>query len=449
MREASEPMKKIQAILKDERGVAVVVAMVALLALTALVVAFLAVSAFEPQISGNLAAGAQARYLAEAGIEAAFDGLASTVDWNTALVGATCATGVAAPTTTANSVLPGLTAASGTFTVTVRNDCFVGSASVSADNVLTGVALEGSATNDTNNRVVVTSTGRVTDPTNATVATRIVKTVIKKTILPPINGALTFPGLQADVDFSGSSFTIRGIDTNMDGSNGPGSPVYGIAVGVAANEPGVDTELANNQQNSVTGKSQTNPATTTSGDGTVAFDTALTSAAVTDFVNSIKANADISINSPASNPFSIQNVGSSCATNVNSSTCWGTTSHPKIVYVRGDGTGQYNALDISGNSSGTGILIVENANLDITGNFNWNGPVIVTGNNVKIRYHGGGNQSIYGTVVVNELNNDGSTNLEADISGNASIFYSSQANNLVMNGLGGRKLMSVYSWQEQ
>ena len=75
--------------------------------------------------------------------------------------------------------------------------------------------------------------------------------------------------------------------------------------------------------------------------------------------------------------------------------------------------------------------------------------MIVTGNNVKIRYHGGGNQSIFGTVIVNELNNDGSANLEADISGNASIFYSTQANDLVMNGLGGRRMMSVYSWQEQ
>lgn len=441
-------MNRMRAILKDEQGVAVVVAMVALLALTALVVAFLAVSAFEPQIAANMAAGAQARYLAEAGIEAAFDGLANTPDWDTALVGATCAAGVSAPGTAANSVLPGLTAASGTYTVTVRNDCFAGSASVSADNVLTGVALEASATDDVNARLIVTSIGTVSNA-NGTVATRTVKTVIRKIVLPTINGALTFPGLQADVDFSGSSFTIRGQDTNLDGTDGPASPVYGIAVGVAANEAQVDQELANNQQNSVTGKSQSNPATTTSGDGTVAFDTALTSSAVTDFVNAIKANADISINAPASNPFNITNVGSTCATNINSSTCWGTNAHPKIVYVKGDGTGQYNALDISGSSNGTGILIVENANLDITGNFNWNGPVIVTGTNVKIRYHGGGNQEIHGTVVVNELNNDGSTNLEADISGNAKILYSTQAINLVMNGLGGRRMMSVYSWQEQ
>lgn len=443
-------MNRLRAIVKDERGVAVVLAMIALLVLTALVVAFLAVSALEPRIAANLASATQARYLAEAGIEAAFDGLANTADWNTALVGALagCLTGVTAPGTLVNSVLPGLTVASGTYNVTIRNDCFAGNASASADNVLTGVALELSPLIDTNGRVVVTSTGTVTDAAG-TIATRSVKTVVRKVVIPPINGALTFPGLQADVDFSGSSFTIRGIDTNMDGSNGTASPVFGIAVGVAANEASVDNELANNQQNSVTGKSQSNPLTTTSGDGTVAFDTSLTSSAVTDFVNAVKANADITIDSPASNPFSINNIGSTCGTDVNSDTCWGTTTHPKIVYVKGDGSGQYNALDISGNSSGTGILIVENGNLDLTGTFTWNGPIILTGTNVNMRYHGGGNQSIFGTVIVNELNNDGSTNLEADISGNASIFYSTDAINTVMNGLGGRRMMSVYSWQEQ
>ena len=79
----------------------------------------------------------------------------------------------------------------------------------------------------------------------------------------------------------------------------------------------------------------------------------------------------------------------------------------------------------------------------------WNGPVIVTGSNVKIRYHGGGNQSIYGAVIVNETGTDASVNLEADISGNASIYYSTQAINLVTSTLGTRRLMSLYSWQEQ
>src|SRR5438034_11464786 len=64
-------MNRVRAIVKDEQGVAVVLALVALVALTALVLAYLAVSSFEPQISANLSSSMQARYLAEAGVEAA------------------------------------------------------------------------------------------------------------------------------------------------------------------------------------------------------------------------------------------------------------------------------------------------------------------------------------------------------------------------------------------
>ena len=130
-------MTNIRRIARDERGIALVVALVAMLTLSALVLAFLAMSAFEPQISANLAAGTQARYVAEAGIEAAFDGLALTPDWNTALVGATCATGAIAPTTTANMAVSGMTAASGTF---IEGPFKVGSETATAAPGAAGVA---------------------------------------------------------------------------------------------------------------------------------------------------------------------------------------------------------------------------------------------------------------------------------------------------------------------
>jgi Tfp pilus assembly protein PilX len=440
-------MNKLRAIFRDEGGVAIVLAMVVLLALSTLVVAFLAVSAFEPQISANLTAATQARYVAEAGIEAAFDYLAINTDWSAALAaaGATCATGGVVPTTTQNNALPGLNATSGTFTVRVRNDCLNG------DTLVTGAALDtangGGATTDKNNRLILTSTGTLGT------ATKTIKVILRKATLPTINAALAFPGVNADVDFSGSSFTIRGVDTQMGSqtADGTGNPVYGISVGESANEAGLDSALANNQQNSVSGLSQSDPNATTTGNGTVAFDTSLTREAVTDFVNAIKGNADIAINAPNGSGFTIQNIGESCSTNVNSSSCWGTTTNPKIVYVKGNATStsSYTALDISGNSTGTGILIVESGGVDITGNFQWNGPIIITGTGVKLRYHGGGDQSIWGSVIVNELASDGVANLEADISGNAKIFYSTQALNLVMNALGGRKAMNLYSWQEQ
>ncbi len=187
-------MNRVRAIVEDERGVAVVVALVALVTLTALVLAFLAVGALEPQISANFASATQARHVAEAGVEAAFDQLALLLvnpanvatAWDAALVGATCAQGAIVPNTQASQTLPGLTSASGTFTVRVRNDC------LAADSTLTGVAVEANATADTNSRLIVTSIGTVGT------ATKTVTAVVKRVALPTINGALAFPGVESD-----------------------------------------------------------------------------------------------------------------------------------------------------------------------------------------------------------------------------------------------------------
>src|SRR2546422_10739761 len=72
----------------NERGIAAVMALIVVLALSLLVAAFLAVSAFEPQISQNLADSMQAHYAADAGIEWAFDQLVRTANWDTLLAGA-------------------------------------------------------------------------------------------------------------------------------------------------------------------------------------------------------------------------------------------------------------------------------------------------------------------------------------------------------------------------
>ena len=136
-------MKKLRTLVDNERGVALMLALVILLTLTGLVLAFLSVSAFEPQISRNQSDTTRARFVADAGIEYAYDTLASNIlTWNNYLVGATCTTG--AVLGAANTTLPGLSAANGTFTVRVRNDCNAG------DNKFTGVVVEagGNATND-------------------------------------------------------------------------------------------------------------------------------------------------------------------------------------------------------------------------------------------------------------------------------------------------------------
>jgi Tfp pilus assembly protein PilX len=136
----------------DERGAALVVTLVALLVMGGLLATYLAVSALEPQISRNHVDLIRARYLAEAGIEHAYDTLVSNAGaWNQYLVGATCAAGVAL----AEATLPERTRADGHFTVLLRNDC------ATADQRITGVPPDdtGNPTRDANGKIIAVSTG--------------------------------------------------------------------------------------------------------------------------------------------------------------------------------------------------------------------------------------------------------------------------------------------------
>src|SRR2546425_1489294 len=256
-------MRRISRLIDNEQGVALVLALMILLTLTGLVLAFLSASAFEPQISRNHSETVRARYVAEAGVEYAYDTLATDVgSWNDHLAGATCAQGavLGAP----NSSLPGLGSAHGTFTVRIRNDCKAG------DDQLTGVALDtatggcdpaapGTATRDSNCKVIVTSTGTIGT------TTRTITVVISKTAGLPINGALAFPGSQADVSLHASSVMIDGRDTKI--GDRPGAPtgsasaVYGITVNssLPALAARLETALADGTRNDVRGKDETNP----------------------------------------------------------------------------------------------------------------------------------------------------------------------------------------------
>lgn len=148
-------------VLIGRNGGALVVALMVLVGLTAVALALLSISAQEPQISRNHVDMVRARYLAEAGIEHAYDILVLNAGaWDAYLTGATCTTGAALP----GSTLPGRAPAHGRFTVLLRNDCAPG------DERLTGVPLESvaDAVRDTNGKVLVVSTG-VIGATNHTI----------------------------------------------------------------------------------------------------------------------------------------------------------------------------------------------------------------------------------------------------------------------------------------
>ena len=147
----------------------------------------------------------------------------------------------------------------------------------------------------------------------------------------------------------------------------------------------------------------------------------------------------------------LANVGSTCAADRESSTCWGTSARPKIVHVRGalpDVGTRYTSLSLAGASSGTGVLIVENGIVEIGGSFRWNGPIIATGRNVGVRFRGDGSQVVYGAVILNELNPLAAANLEGEAVGKPFILYSSEALGLVQNALK-RRLVTTQNWTDQ
>jgi Tfp pilus assembly protein PilX len=446
-------MQRITRLIDNEQGVALILALMILLTLTGLVLAFLSASAFEPQISRNHSETIRARYMAEAGIEYAYDALASNVgSWNSFLVGATCAQGaiLGAP----DLPLPGLGAAHGTFTVRIRNDCKPG------DDKLTGVAIDtsvggceaaapGDATHDSNCKVIVTSTGTIAT------TTRTISVVVSKSAALAINGALAFPGSQADVNVS--SLSIDGRDTKI--ADRPGAPtggasaVYGIAVngGLPALASRLEAVVASGARIDLVGKDRTDPSAMARGADTIRADSTLTSQAVADFADAAKSTADVTINASPGNGSSLSNIGSTCATDIESSTCWGTAARPKIVYIRGAQPGagaRYTSLSLAGTSSGTGILIVENSIVEVGGNFRWNGPIVATGRNVGIRFRGDGVQAVYGAAIINELDPAAAANIDAAGTGKPDILYSNEALGLVQNALK-RRFVTTHSWTDQ
>ena len=133
--------------LTEPTGAALVLSLMILLGLTAMTVALLSIGALEPQISRNHVDVVRARYLAEAGIEHAYDRLAANAGaWSEYLAGTTC---------TAGAVLVERPHAEGHFTVLVRNDCAAG------DERATGVPRDDAAepTRDANGKVIISSTG--------------------------------------------------------------------------------------------------------------------------------------------------------------------------------------------------------------------------------------------------------------------------------------------------
>ncbi len=433
-------------LMRNERGVALPLAMILLMVLTMLTITFMSLGSVEPQISRNLSDGARARQLAESGLEWALSTQIGNNDLNsTALLGGTmttngaCGSGFTCRVLATNQTLPGLTAAQGTFGVTLRND----RDTIAGDLALIGTnnTRDGAWNPDVNGFVIVTSTGTF----NA--AVRSVTAVIQRGNLG-INAALSLPGVQTDTYSNAppcsGCYAIDGRDwrlTDTSSPNGTAALKYGIATytGTQSNtglsyeanaEAGFNTAA---KQGYVQGKN--NSGTLTTGLNTIEEDTSLNPTVVQTFLNNLAANPMTQIlNSTqacqyssggsskpeglrmnatsTANVVTITNNNSACSGSsaINKTVNLGTSTSPAMVYVKGEYDPNSNFIGLAVNGSqpitGYGILVVEDADMSFfqSGQFQWNGIVIVSGRNVGAGFRAGSNTEIRGAIIGNETN---------------------------------------------
>jgi Tfp pilus assembly protein PilX len=444
-------------LMRDQRGVALPLAMILLMVLTMLTITFLSLGQVEPQISRNLSDGARARQLAESGLEWAMSTQIGSNDFNSAgLLGGTmtsggsCGTGVTCRVLSTAQTLPGMTAYQGTFAVTLRNDLNTHA----GDQALIGTSniIDTSATNDLNGIVIVAATGTFNG------ASRTVTAVIQRGNLN-IRAALSLPGVQSDT-FSNAPpcsgcYSIDGRDWALSDTTSPsminatqygiatcqaGSPCTGTGEGSLTyeqnaekgfNDPSDTAAVRAAKQGYVQGKNQSASGTTT-GLNTIAPDTSVNPTAISSFLSNLAGNPQTQIldstqacqyaSGSYGKPQGLRmtstgtanqvQVTNNCtgASQINQTLNLGTATSPALVYVRGeyDPSSNFIGAVMTGSQpiTGYGILVMEDADLSFyqSNQFTWNGIVIVTGRNVGIGFRSGSDNEIRGALLANETN---------------------------------------------
>ncbi len=107
---------------------------------------------------------------------------------------------------------------------------------------------------------------------------------------------------------------------------------------------------------------------------------------------------------------------------------WGNAVAPQLHCIEGL-SGPGDAVTISGNFVGTGILVVNNADLILSGTFRWEGLILVTGSDVSFKITGPANKELLGSAIVNETGTPGVQREILDIEGAIRILFSRQTLN--------------------
>jgi Tfp pilus assembly protein PilX len=281
----------------------------------------------------------------------------------------------------------------------------------------TVTALNDSASSGGNTRAILTSTAQ--GPNSAQKV--VVAYVTHDAGAAQGQGAVYIPGNANAIEtsFSGNSFLISGNDTNFNGSAGSAAAKPGISVTDSA----LQTEITNN----------------TTSDGGLASN---------QMDNVIGAGGSPSVQTVAAQSMTVTQIGDAflgyshttlAAGQYSGNSTWGTDASPRITYITGD-------ADISGNISGSGVLIVDGT-LSIPGNITFHGLIIARG---PVQVDITGSVQIYGGIMLAESTTPDAGN-ELSMRGNGAIYYSSQAFSMI-NSYWSSALpqpAKLSSWQER
>jgi Tfp pilus assembly protein PilV len=194
----------------------------------------------------------------------------------------------------------------------------------------------------------------------------------------PTTSALTLDGTGDTASMASSNhFGVNGNDTAGCGSTTTGPAVPAIGVDSNADVTTLDGAIPNNRKNNYTGSGGSNP------------DVENISSSMPPNLQTVTGLQSLtsSIKTMVTPPV-IDGRTHGAATGLSNP---GTAAAPKIIYVDGD-------LTLSGNLTGYGILVVTGT-FSASGNVGWNGLVLVVGQGNFVG-SGGGNNSYNGAILV-------------------------------------------------
>ena len=370
--------------MNDERGVALAMAIFALVVIGILVAGSFFAGRLEQQSGQNTLFAAQAAEAAEAGLSDALGGTYSAAALQALPVGGT----------------------TGPTTVTLAS----------------GIAYTESVDRMTNSVFLYKSIGS-RQSAGATVATRSVGTLVRlETAQIAVNAGLTALG---DVVVGGNS-TVSGQDA---------TPSAWTGAGVSCPTPTDVTGVRYNGTLTQSGSSVIDGVPKTQ------LDTGLNGSNIfgaTDFA-ALKALRTLTLTGNVSGlAAAVTGTPPKCDASVQSN--WGAPTVPTspcfnyfpIVYHYGD-------LSISGTGEGQGILLVE-GNLSVQGQIDFYGPVIVTGG-VDVRGTGSDDVKFYGGILAQNVTLD-----DSRLTGNATVNYSSCAIQRALQGSAIPTALKERSW---